>query len=213
MRISWVQAATGALMIPVVAGMLLLPARLLGPGLGEAPLRLQAAPAPRAIVVRAQVAHHVKTPTRVPAPVVAPTAVTAQLASVVTPAPAPVSHNTVRRAVHRLAAPKQASARQTRHLPLPPDEARPAAPAPAPAPAPVPAPGPGTTPAATPTPAAAPTTPVVTTVVRVLADTAAPAPVGDEDEQGDNGHGNGHANGHDNGNGNGGNGHGHGHGH
>jgi hypothetical protein len=142
MRLSLAQGTVGVLTAVVAAGLLAMPSRVLGPDgrhltpivlprPGSSPVVVAAAPPPAA--------HARSAPAR---PVVARRAPSAQLASVVVPVGEPHAAP-----VHRIARRAAPAVTQTRHLPVPTDEARPA-PAPAPAPAPVPPP---TTPPPAPT--------------------------------------------------------------
>lgn len=198
MRISWAQMAAGALTLAVVAGLLLLPGRLLGPSSIGLPVVLPHMTAPAAVVAE-------PVPVVVPAkqrhaaprrPAVVRTAPIAQFASAVVVTQPAVRHAVVASARKR--APKPVAKPQPTRKPQPQPQPQPkptsvvappkrvaAAPTPAPAPAP----------AAAPTPAPAPTP-----ATRVLADTAVPTTPtpADDGDPGEHDHGNGH----DNGNGN-----------
>ena len=202
MRISLAQAAAGALTSTVVAGLIVLPGRVLGTDparTGPLSLRVQAAAATTVVPAAQPVVHHrvAPKPHRVPAAPVAQLASAPVAVAVVRRAAPRPTVVTRRRVVIARVAPKAAVRR--RHLPLPPDEARPQAPVPAPTPAPAPAPtpAPAAAPAAGPaaaSPAAVPAVPAV----QVLADMYAPAVTTQEDP---GRHGNKHDGEHDNGHG------------
>jgi hypothetical protein len=232
MRLSWAQAAAGALTTVVAAGLLMLPGRILGPDQGAGPaLRLPGIAAVPTVHAAAEQPVH-RAPRRRPVTHIAPRP-NPSLVSALVPAAATDrrAHSSPTPQPHvRPPAVSQGGslidALSGLHHRPPPDAGRPT-PTPAPAPAPAPAPTPTPTPAPTPAP-----TPVVPapTPTRTLADSAAPpaapdapqaspCPTGSDTAQNDQGdedgndqgnddaqdedHGNGNGQGNDHGNGNG----------
>lgn len=172
-RLSWGQLAAGFLTGIVVAGLVVLPGRLLGPNkqadqlrLAQAgrPAVLQAAPvklpaAHQHAVRLHRIASHPATPV-VRTPAVQPSS--QQLVTYHATPPAHVTpvahHTTVRKVVHHTAARASAPVR-THHLPVPNEGAAPTpahTPVPTPTPAPTPTPPPAPAPAPAPSPAPAP---------------------------------------------------------
>src|SRR5438034_8238038 len=140
MRLSWAQTATGALLLAAVIGLALLPARVLGPS--SAPDR-----GSLSLPARAHGSSVQALPALPVSPVVSPRRASPRRGVPVTPPVAQLASAPVGRAtpvVDRVRAPvtTRPTVRVVRRR-VPPDEARPAAPAaPAPVPAPAPAPAP-----------------------------------------------------------------------
>jgi len=182
-RLSWGQLAAGFLTGIVVAGLVVLPGRLLGPNEQADQLRLahagrpavlQAAPVKLPAAPKHAVRLHRNAPQSA-TPVVRTPAVQPSSQQLVTSHATPPArvtpvarHTTVRKVVHHTAA-RASTPVRTHHLPVPNEGAAPTpahtptpvptptpAPTPTPPPAPSPAPGPATTPAAQPSPQPAP---------------------------------------------------------
>jgi hypothetical protein len=162
MRLSWAQGAVAALVVVVAAGMLEVPSRILGPARAvQAPLALPRTVTPAVVLANPPAARppaivRVSAPRAKPKPARTP-AVTKIPAEPVAPRTPP---RRARPSPGTSAPPLVVTLGRARHLPLPPDPARPpAAPTPAPPPAPAPAP---------PVPAAAPAVPPSTTPTETI---------------------------------------------